>query len=305
MFNAEKIVNLLQKKINENNILLNEPMKKHTTFKIGGNADIFVKVNDIEQIKYVLQIVKENEIPLFILGNGSNILVKDEGIRGIVLKIELNEIQILEESNKVKVIVSSGVKLSQLAQKLYKNSIKGFEFASGIPGTIGGAIRMNAGAYGNEMKDIVLETTYIDFNGKIHTISNEEHNFEYRNSRFSNEKVIILSTTLMLEKGNINEIKEKMDNYNEQRKEKQPLEYSNAGSTFKRGEDYITSILIDKCGLKGKKIGKAEVSEKHAGFIVNTGDASFEDVMNLINLVKKEVYEKFNKKLELEIEIVG
>ena len=304
MFNAEKIVNLLQKKINENNILLNEPMKKHTTFKIGGNADIFVKVNDIEQIKYVLQIVKENEIPLFILGNGSNILVKDEGIRGIVLKIELNKIQILEE-NKIKVIVDAGVKLSQLAQKLYKNSIKGFEFASGIPGTIGGAIRMNAGAYGNEMKDIVLETTYIDFNGKIHTISNEEHNFEYRSSRFSNEKAIILNTTLILEKGNINEIKEKMDDYNKQRKEKQPLEYSNAGSTFKRGEDYITSKLIDECGLKGTKIGKAEVSEKHAGFIVNTGDASFEDVINLINLVKKEVYEKFNKKLELEIEIVG
>ena len=305
MFNTEKIVNLLQKKINENNILINEPMKKHTTFKIGGNADIFVKVNEIEQIKYILEIVKENEIPLFILGNGSNILVKDEGIRGIVLKIELNEIQILEENNKIKVIVGAGVKLVQLAQKLYKNSIQGFEFASGIPGTIGGAIRMNAGAYGKEMKDIVIETTYIDYNGIIHKISNKEHKFEYRNSRFFKEKAIILETSLELEKGNINEIKEKMDNYNNQRKEKQPLEYPNAGSTFKRGENYITAQLIDECGLKGTKVGNAEISTKHAGFIVNTGDASFDDVIKLINYVKEKVYEKFNKKIKLEIEIVG
>ena len=305
MFDTEKIVNLLHKKIDDNNILINEPMKKHTTFKIGGNADIFVKANTIEQIKYILEIVKENEVPLFILGNGSNILVKDNGIRGIVLKNELNEIQILEENNQVKVIVDSGVKLSQLAQKLYKNSIQGFEFASGIPGTIGGAIKMNAGAYGREMKDIVLETKYVDYNGKIHTISNEEHNFEYRDSRFSKEKVVILQTSLILEKGNINEIKEKMNYYNNQRKEKQPLEFANAGSTFKRGEDYITAQLIDKCGLKGTKIGDAEVSTKHAGFIVNKGNATSNDVISLINYIKEKVYEKFDKKIELETEIIG
>ena len=180
MFNTNNLIKDIRKKFDEKDILINEPMSKHTTFKIGGNADIFVKADTIEKIIYILKLSKDNSIPLFIIGNGSNILVKDEGIRGIVLKIELNDVNIIEEDNKIKVTVGAGVKLAQLAQILLKNSIKGFEFASGIPGTIGGAVRMNAGAYGTEMKDIVYKTTFLDYDGNLHTILNNEHNFEYR-----------------------------------------------------------------------------------------------------------------------------
>lgn len=305
MFNTENLINDIRKKFDEKDILINEPMNKHTTFKIGGNADVFIKADTIEKIQYILRLSKDNNIPLFIIGNGSNLLVKDEGIRGIVLKIELNDINIIDEDNKIKVTASAGVKLAQLAQVLLKNSIQGFEFASGIPGTVGGAIRMNAGAYGTEMKNIVYKTTFLDYDGNLHTIFNEEHNFEYRNSRFSKEKNIILETTLFLEKGNFNEIKAKMDEYSKQRREKQPVGIPNAGSTFKRGNDFITAKLIDECNLKGYKIGGAEVSTIHAGFIVNTGNATSNDVIKLINYVKDKVYEKFNKKIELEIEIIG
>lgn len=305
MFNTENLIKDIRKKFNENDILINEPMSKHTTFKIGGNADIFIKANTIEKIQYILKLSKNDNIPLFIIGNGSNLLVKDEGIRGIVLKIELNDINIVDEDNKIKVIAGAGVKLAQLSQVLLKNSIQGFEFASGIPGTIGGAIRMNAGAYGKEMKDIVYKTIFLDYDGNLHTIFNEEHNFEYRNSRFSKEKNIILETTFILEKGNYDEIKEKMDEYSKQRREKQPIGIPNAGSTFKRGNDFITAKLIDDCGLKGYKIGGAEVSNIHAGFIVNTGNATSNDVIKLINYIKDKVYEKFNKEIQLEIEIIG
>lgn len=305
MFNIEDVIQDLRKEIDENNILINEPMKKHTTFKIGGNADIFIKANTIENIQYILKISKDNNIPLFILGNGSNILVNDDGIRGIVLKINLDDIDILEDKDKIKVTAGAGVKLTQLARYLLKNSIEGFEFASGIPGTIGGAIRMNAGAYGKEMKDIVNETTYLSYDGEIITISNNEHNFEYRNSRFSKEKSIILKTTFILDKGNADEIKNKIDEYSKQRKEKQPIEFPNAGSTFKRGNDFITAKLIDECGLKGYRIGGAEVSKKHAGFIINVDNATSNDVIDLINYVKEKVYEKFKKEIQLEIEIIG
>lgn len=305
MFNTNNLINDIRKKIDEKDILINEPMSKHTTFRIGGNADIFIKADTIEKIIYILKLSKDNNIPLFVIGNGSNILVKDEGIRGIVLKIELNDVNIIEEDDKIKVTVGSGVKLAQLAQILLKNSIKGFEFASGIPGTIGGAVRMNAGAYGTEMKDIVYKTTFLDYDGNLHTILNNEHNFEYRNSRFSKEKSIILETVLFLEKGNSKEIKEKMEEYSIQRREKQPIGVPNAGSTFKRGNDFITAKLIDECGLKGYQIGGAQVSKIHAGFIVNTGNATSSDVINLVNYIKEKVYERFNKEIQLEIEIVG
>lgn len=305
MFNTEKILNNIRKEIEDNNILINEPMNKHTTFKIGGNADIFIKADTIEKIQYILKIANKYKIPLFILGNGSNILVKDEGIRGIVLKIELKNIKIEEASEQIKVKVDAGVKLTELSQILLKKSIEGFEFASGIPGTIGGAIKMNAGAYGKEMKDIVYETTYLDYSGNLITINNNEHKFEYRNSRFSNEKAIILQTTFILKKGNQEDIKSKMQEYLEQRKAKQPLNIPNAGSTFKRGENFITAKLIDECGLKGYKIGGAEVSNVHSGFIVNTGNATANDVIELIDYVKEKVYEKFKQEIQLEIEIIG
>lgn len=308
MDNAE-IYRLLIEKISENNIFQNESMKKHTSFKIGGNAEFFVKAKNIKQVEYVLNICEKNNISLTIIGNGSNILVKDSGIKGIVLKIDINDIDIVEkniDTNEVVVTVGAGVNLGMLAQVLLKKSISGFEFASGIPGTIGGAIRMNAGAHGFEFKDIVIETTCIDKSGNIFVLNNQQQKFEYRTSIFFEKDYIILGAKLLLKKNsNFEEIKNKMDEYKTFRKEKQPLEYPNAGSTFKRGNDFITAKLIDECGLKGYKVGDAQVSNKHAGFVINTGNASAKDVLELIEVVKKKVYEKFNKIIELEIEVIG
>ena len=292
---------LVEEGINKENILLDEPMNKHTSFKTGGNADIFVKAYSEEEIKSVLKISKKNNIPIFVLGNGTNLLVKDEGYKGIVLQIKLEDIQI----DDTLVLVQSGVKNAILAKKLLDNSLTGFEFAAGIPGTIGGAIKMNAGAYGGEFKDIVEEVTYLDYDGNIHTVTNEECEFSYRHSRFFNEKAIILSTKLKLEKGNKDEIAKKMNELAAQRKEKQPLEFPNAGSTFKRGENYITARLIDECGLKGYTIGGAEVSEKHAGFIINKNSATSKDILDLIEYVKTKVKEKTGENIKLEIEVIG
>lgn len=291
---------LVESGIKKEKILLNEPMSKHTSFKTGGNADIFIKSYSVEEIKSILKISKENSIPLFVLGNGTNLLVKDEGYRGIILQVKLENIDIED----TKVIVGAGVKNAILSRKLVDNSLTGFEFASGIPGTIGGAIKMNAGAYGSEMKDIVKEVTYLDFDGNFHTIPNAECKFDYRHSRFFDEKAIILEVKLNLEKGNKEDIQDKITELAKQRKEKQPLEYPNAGSTFKRGEGYITAKLIDECGLKGYTIGGAQVSEKHAGFIINKENATSKDILNLIEHVKKTVKEKAGEDIKLEIEII-
>lgn len=299
------IVKLLQKEISKDNIFMNEPMKVCTSFKTGGNADIYVKAKSIDEIKNVLNIVKENNIPLYIIGNGTNILVKDGGIRGIVLKIDFKDIQIEKKEDKVLIKAGAGVPLGMIAQKLAKEKITGFEFASGIPGTIGGAVRMNAGAHGSEMKDIVLSTTYMDMEGNIFNINNQEHKFEYRESVFCKKKYIILSSTLVLQYGDKDLIEEKMNEYAKYRKEKQPIEYPSAGSTFKRGDGYITAQLIDQCGLKGYSVGGAEVSTKHAGFIINKDNATSKDILDVINYVQESVYKKFNKKINLEIEILG
>ena len=297
----EIYIKLLEQDINKENIFLDEPMNKHTSFKTGGKADIFIKAYSIQEIKSVLKVSRENNIPLFILGNGTNILVKDEGYKGIVLQIKLENINI----DGTKVTVQSGVKNAILARKVLDNSLTGFEFAAGIPGTIGGAIKMNAGAHGGEMKDIVEEVTYLDFDGNIHTINNSQCEFEYRHSRFFNEKAIILESKLKLEKGNKQEIQEKMSELAMQRKEKQPLEYPSAGSTFKRGEGYITAKLIDDCGLKGYSIGGAQVSEKHAGFIINKNNATSKDILDLIEFVKTKVKAQTGEEIKLEIEVIG
>lgn len=289
------------------NVFRDEPMNKHTTFKIGGNADLYVKVSSIIELQEVLKIVKKYTIPITVLGNGSNILVKDNGIRGMVIQIDMQNYLITSNKDEVVVITQAGMKLSMLAQKLLQNEIAGFEFASGIPGTIGGAIKMNAGAYGTEMCNIVKTTKYLDINdGKIKELTNEQQKFEYRKSLFSNYKeYIILETSLQLRKGNKEEIKEKMQEYAKSRREKQPINYPSAGSTFKRLDGYITAKLIDECGLKGYSIGDAQVSKLHAGFLINKGNATAKDVLKLIEYVKKEVYEKFNVNIELEMEIIG
>lgn len=292
-------------KLNKENLYYNEPMAKHTSFKIGGPADVFIKVDNIEELKETLDLSKQNQIPLTIIGNGSNLLVTDKGIRGITAKLNLKDIEIKNENNKQIIKVEAGVPVGLLAQKLLKEEITGFEELSGIPGTIGGAVIMNAGAHGKELKDILKKVTAMDYNGNIHEFTNEECLFLYRNSRFQKEKYIILQATLELEKGNSTEIKEKMDEYMQFRKEKQPIEYPNAGSTFKRGEDFVTAKLIDEAGLKGYKIGGAQVSEKHAGFIVNVDNATAKDVIELTDYIKEKIEEKFDKKINLEIQIIG
>lgn len=326
MSNLE-IYELITKGIPKKNILTNESMKKHTSFKIGGNADFYVRAKNIEEIKYILNMSNENNIPLTIIGNGSNLLVKDNGIKGIVLRIDIDNIDIektdlsviekIYNINNIKlqrnferdytiVTVGSGVLLGKLAQILLKNSIAGFEFASGIPGTIGGAVKMNAGAYGSEFKDIVIETICIDRKGNIVKLNNLEQEFEYRTSIYKNKEYIILQTKLLLKHiENSEEIKIKMDEYKKSRIEKQPIEFPSAGSTFKRGSDFITAKLIDDCGLKGYKIGDAQVSTKHAGFVINTGNATASDVLKLVDYIKKCVFDKFGKNIELEIEVVG
>ena len=302
--NIEKI--LENSKINKENIKYNVPMKEYTSFKIGGPAECLIKVQNVEDIQEILKICKTNQIPLTIIGNGSNLLVRDKGITGIVLKIDIKKFLLNTESKKISITIGSGNKLGEIAQKLLQQEIAGFEFASGIPGTIGGAIRMNAGAHGGEMKDIVKTITYIDKeDGEIYKIKNEQANFEYRNSIFSNNKYLILETELELEKGKKEEIKSKMEEYAIYRKEKQPIEYPSAGSTFKRGTDFITAKLIDESGLKGYQIGGAQISEKHAGFIINKGNATAKDVIKLIEYTKEQVYNKFKKKIETEIEIIG
>lgn len=299
----------IEKIISKEKIYVNEPMSKHTSFKIGGPAEYLIKIDSVEELQSILELSKEKDTPLTIIGNGSNILVSDDGIKGIVLKIEIKKFKIdqISDNNveeKVKITVGSGNKLGEVAQKLAKQEIAGFEFAAGIPGTIGGAIRMNAGAHGSEMKDIVRTITFIDRDGNIHKIENSQAEFEYRNSIFAQKDYIILEVEMQLEKGSKEEIQSKMQEYSNYRKEKQPIEYPSAGSTFKRGTDFITAKLIDECGLKGYQIGGAQISEKHAGFIINKENATAKDVIKLMEYTKKQVYEKFGKVIEPEIEIL-
>ncbi len=298
--NIENIIN--NSNLKKADIFYNEPMSKHTSFKIGGLAECYIKINNTKELQEILKISNINQIPLTIIGNGTNILVKDSGIQGIVAKINIKNIEI--QSNNV-VKVGAGNSLAEIAQVLKNNNLAGFEELSGIPGTIGGAIRMNAGAHGKEIKDILLNVTAIDYEGNFRKFTNKEMQFEYRNSIFSKQKYIILEAELQLQKGNKEEILEKMKNFANWRKEHQPLEYPNAGSTFKRGEDFITAQLIDMCGLKGYKVGGAQISTKHAGFIINIGKAKAEDVLNVVEHAKKEVFEKFGKQINLEIEIIG
>ena len=289
----EKLKNITK----EENILTNEPMSRHTTFKVGGTADYLVTPETIEELKEILKI----STPKTIIGNGSNILVTDLGIRGIVIKLsKINFCKI----NKEEMYVGAGLPLAKASQIAAENSLSGLEFACGIPGTIGGAIVMNAGAYGREIKDVVTETEYIDENNKIKKIT--DHKFSYRKSIFTEEiKGTIISSRLKLKYSNIEEIKKQMNENMKARKEKQPIEMPSAGSTFKRPEGYFAAKLIDDAGLRGKKIGGAMVSTKHTGFVINNDNATAKDILELIEYIQKVVKEKFNVELATEIKIIG
>lgn len=300
--------------ISKEKILYNEPMKKYTTFKVGGPAECLIKIENINELKEILKFTNENNIKLTVLGNGSNVLILDKGISGItlIIKIENTEFEETEENlnskligQKTKIRLGAGEKIAKVGMVFFKESLTGFEEIAGIPGTIGGAVRMNAGANGREMKDIIKTVKCLDYQGNEKVFTNEEMEFGYRTSILKKEKYIVTEVEIELEKGNQEEIKEKMDMYKEKRKNSQPLEYPSAGSTFKRGIDFITAKLIDEAGLKGTHVGDAEVSTKHGGFIINKGNAKAKDILELVEIVKKEVYKKYQKQIELEVEIVG
>ena len=294
----------LQEIVSKTNIFKDEPMSKHTSLKIGGKADYFIKVSTIDELKKLLEFANKNKIQTTIIGNGTNLLVKEGGIRGFVIKLELKDFKIKKNMSDVEITVGAGMTLATLASIALKEEFTGMEFLAGIPGTIGGAVRMNAGAYGGEIKDILVKTRYMEKNGKIKVLNLKEHKFEYRNSIFSKLDVIIIDTTIKLKKGVKEEIQAKMNEYAVSRKKSQPLEYPNAGSTFKRGEGFITAQLIDECGLKGYSIGGAEVSQKHAGFIINKNKATTKEILDLIEYVQKIVKEKTGKEIKLEIEVL-
>ena len=280
-----------------------EPLKNHTTFKIGGNCIALIEPREVSDIVETIKICRENSIKFFVIGNGSNLLVPDEGYNGVIIKLkgEFSTIQVEGEY----LIVNSGAKLSEIYTVAYENSLTGFEFASGIPGTIGGAIYMNAGAYGGEMKDIVESVEVLDLdNFELRELKNEELEFSYRKSIIQRKNYIVTTIKLKLQKGNKEEINAVYEDLRERRNSKQPLNFGSAGSTFKRPEGHFASKLIEDAGLKGYHINDAWVSEKHSGFVVNKGNASYKEVMELIEYVQNVVFEKFGVKLETEVRIL-
>ncbi|CEO29593.1 UDP-N-acetylmuramate dehydrogenase [Paraclostridium sordellii] len=301
--NKEFIYKNLLNILGKEGIYLNEPMKNHISFKVGGPADFLLKPKTEDEIKRLIEFFKNENIPYIVIGNGSNLLVKDGGIRGVVIKIADNFNKF--EIEDTKVIAQSGALLSFMGKAILNKSLTGFEFAAGIPGTLGGAIAMNAGAYGGEMKDIVKSVRLMDSKGNIIELSNKEMEFEYRRSLISKSDYIVLSAIIELKEGNFDEIKGYMKELTKSRVTKQPLNLPSAGSTFKRPEGHFAAKLIEDSGLKGLTLGGARVSEKHSGFVVNIGDAKAKDIIELINVVKSTVYSKFGVMLEEEVKILG
>ena len=302
----QKLIENANLHIPQDRIKYEEPMKNHISFKVGGPAEVYIKIQSEEELLEIKQFVVKHQIPIIILGNGSNVLVTDKGIRGIVVQIDIKKQEIRDlENGQKNIILGAGNKISEVAHNLCKQGITGFEELAGIPGTIGGAIKMNAGAYGKEIKDILKCVKVMKEDGIIETWLVENLNLSYRKSIFSTNKAIILEAEFILNTAKTDEIKEKMNEYMNLRREKQPIGYPSAGSTFKRGDTYVTAKLIDEAGLKGYKIGGAQVSEKHAGFIINKENATSSDIQELIKFVQEKVYEKSGEKIQLEIEIIG
>ena len=279
-----------------------EPMSRHTTFKIGGNADVLVKVKSSDELRQVLSLAKEFEIPYLVLGKGSNLLVSDKGIDGVVISLDgLDEIKISGNT----VVCGAGASLRSVCLAVQKASLSGLEFAYGIPGTVGGALYMNAGAYGGEMSQVTVSATAVDKDGTEIVFSLTDMQLGYRTSVFKNSGLIITNVTFSLNDGNANEIKAAMDDFFGRRRDKQPLEYPSAGSTFKRPEGYFAGALIEQNNLKGVSVGGAQVSEKHAGFVINKGGATCDDVLSLIKKVQNVVKSADGVTLEPEVIFVG
>lgn len=289
--------------IDKNRIYTNEPMKNHTTFRVGGSADFFVVPKTKEEVKNIVALCQEMDMPYYVLGNGSNLLVGDKGYRGVIIQIykEMNTIQV--EENRMK--VQAGALLSKIGSAALEAGLTGFEFAAGIPGTMGGAVSMNAGAYGGEMKDVLYDVTVLTPAGEIITLQKEELELGYRTSIVARKSYIVLEATIVLEKGDKEAIKARMDELRGLRTAKQPLEYPSAGSTFKRPEGYFAGKLIQDSGLRGFQVGGAQVSEKHCGFVINKENATAADILELMRQVSAIVKEKFGVELEAEVKRLG
>lgn len=299
----------LQRIAGEQAVRQQEPMSAHTTFRIGGPADYFVEAGNESVLKELLLLCQETETPFFILGNGSNLLVSDEGYRGVMISLRgFDEISFREgegtEADKTVMTAGSGVLLSKAAMQAAERGLTGFEFAGGIPGTLGGAVTMNAGAYGGEIKDVILSAQVMTQEGDVRELSAEELDLSYRHSIIQEKDLIVLSADFAFDHGDEEQIKEQMRQLNAQRREKQPLEYGSAGSTFKRPEGYFAGKLIQDAGLKGYRSGDVMVSEKHSGFVVNVGKGTYRDAMRVIEHVQRAVYEQFGVELELEVKRV-
>ncbi len=299
----QELVNRLTSVLGEERVLIDEPMSNHTSFKIGGPADIMVLPNRSAQLGELVKYFISSKIPYMIMGNGTNLLVSDEGIRGVVIKIYDNMDKFLVNDEIIE--LEAGMLISKASKIAQNNSLSGLEFAEGIPGTVGGAVTMNAGAYIGEMAMVVYQTEYMDVQGNIITVTGQEHCFSYRSSIIQKNKGIVLKTQLKLRKGDSKSIKELMDDFNFKRRDKQPLEWPSAGSVFKRPKGCFVGKLIDDCGLRGFSIGGARISDKHSGFIINTGNATCKDVLELIKYIQSIVKKRFDVELEPEIRIIG
>ncbi len=284
--------------------LIDEKLSRYTSFKIGGKADRMIFAESKEDLKGLMALIKEEGLSYFILGKGSNLLVSDMGFRGVMIKLsgDFNEITLLDEET---IYCGAGVNLSNLCIFAKENSLSGLEFAYGIPGSVGGAVYMNAGAYGGEMKDVVIECQHLDEGLEFTKFETDKLDFSYRKSAYSKGGKIIVGAVIKLNKAGKEEISKTMEETLHKRVSKQPLDYPSAGSTFKRPENNFASALVDVCGLKGKSVGGAMVSEKHAGFLINYKDATCSDMLSLIELVKEEVYDKKGIELQCEVEIIG
>lgn len=299
----ERAVQELRGVLGGDAVRLAEPMKAHTSFRIGGPADLFLTPGNTAELAETIRILRRHEIPVFILGNGSNLLVRDKGIRGAV--VQLSGRMAALETDGTTVFAGGGALLSAAAAKAAEAGLAGLEFASGIPGSIGGAVMMNAGAYGGEMKDVLESVDVLTLDLQFETLPVEALELSYRHSSLAERGDIVLGARFRLERDDPQAIQARMAELAEKRREKQPLQYPSAGSTFKRPEGYFAGKLIQDAGLKGKAIGGAQVSEKHAGFLINTGNATAQDMLELIAHCQRAVAEKFGVKLETEIKIVG
>ena len=286
----------------DSNVRCDEPMSSHCTFRAGGTAKYYVIPDKYKKVRDVLRLCVEENIPYYVIGNGSNLLVQDDGFDGVIIEIDSALAKI--EINGNEIVAKAGAKLSKIAVKALNESLTGFEFAHGIPGNLGGAVTMNAGAYGGEMKDVLKWVKVLDNNGEMKTLKAEELELGYRTSIIVKEKMIVLEACIELHEGNRDEIEMHMKELMAKRKEKQPLEYPSAGSTFKRPEGYFAGKLIQDAGLKGYRVGGAMVSEKHSGFVINYDNATATDIINLMKDVRKKVYEEFQVTLEPEVKIL-